>query len=433
MSVFKSNLEENEARRKYKSRFFWTIVFFSSLFGFSLLYMMGFSKLPLSRYFINIPSFSGQTSFFYILSSLIYILLFSWWFGLPKFITNIKPLARHIPENLRIGKKRTLHTFFYPEIELSDELVRSKSHDFFENDEIHIGNMFNYTAIGGLQYDEGGTDRIISFFRDSVNEKLLKKMKFSDEKGKKIAERGLSKRKEEYADKNKPSAEQEFIYNDLFFVIGGMLDEYTSKYDRIHIDHALKSPLKVMVDTNTKRVTSFSVEGSVSVFKKGKVYLSITMIAETTKKMTLLYMEYTRLLLKTNSKLSHLLNDDVMSEENILRDFEDFFKFVFFRKLLKNYGSIPSGWMCVRIESYDMRAIFSAVDRPMIPVISENEEMYMDANSDKKAASFLMSYWGFVKSKEYEDLIADLEWCFNTTVEISEMTGDTEDTREDVQ
>ena len=384
--------------------------------------MVGFSSLPLSRYLINVPNFSNSTSSFYFILFISYLILYFWWIGLPDFISNLKIIKNHIPEKFRLGKKKSLHAFFYPQITLSDELVRSRNHDFFEGEGLHIGNLFNYTAIGGLRYDEEGTNRIISLFRDSKSEMLRKKIKLGEDKVKKNAEGALKRREDQFLNKKKPSPEQEFIYDDLFAVVGGMLEGYTSKYDRIHIDHSLKSPLKVMVDRKEERIDSFSVENKVSVFDEGKVYFSITMLAETTKKVTLLYVEYIRLLLQTNSKLSYLLDDDIMREENILQEFEDFFKLVFFRRLLRNYGSIPSGWMCVRIESYDMRAIFSAVDRPMIPVVPDNADMYTDMNSDKKAASFLMSYWSFIRSKEYGELIEDIDWCFNTTVEISELT-----------
>jgi hypothetical protein len=100
----------------------------------------------------------------------------------------------------------------------------------------------------------------------------------------------------------------------------------------------------------------------------------------------------------------------------------DFFKIVMTRRLLLNYGGIPSGWIVGRIESYDLRAIFSAVDRDMIPTVTKNNDgSNMLFDSDVFASKFLFLYWSFMRDKELSQTIEAIDWCFDATKSLNEI------------
>ena len=446
MSAFKDNLEEQRQRHKYQKENFWAIFSISFLFGIVALSFLGFSEQSWITYFIYIPNL-GATYPFYVVG-LLFLLWYRWWWkGIPKYILILlSPLYKSliflknkfkknkliysIFEGLSInkftrrklvnGKEKELNRFFYPKSVIVDGLPRKKNFKYLRNSIYHIGNLFDYNA-QTFMVDEEGTNRIISFFRDAKMEKLKDRSLSFDEKVSARAKELIKKREQRYVNRRLPSPEQEEKYKDLFEVVEGVLSDYDGKTDGVKISN-FKSPLQLSLRNGS--IHSVSVDESIDVFVDGKVYFSLRMIVETTQRMTILFMQFMKKNMSRNSRFSSASSSSsvVLSDKKNLKLFEDYFKIVFFRRLLSNYGSIPSGWMCVRIEDYTLRAIMSAVDRPLIPTItSTNDGSNNFFQSDVLSTAFLFSYWAFMHEPLIIGLVDDVEWCFNTTKDLNEI------------
>jgi len=440
MSAFKDNLEEQRVRRKYQKEHFWAIFIISGVIGLFFLGFLGFSEQHWVTYLFYVPNF-GETMPYYIIALFFLLGYRWWWFGLPSYITwvieKIGKLAnllmitkifsfilpsKETYEKMKKGKKEILNEFFYPKVTISDELARVSRLFYFYTKRHNIKEFFNFTALkidkGGVAYDENGTNRIINLFRDKEREALVRKIKDGDDP-KKVAKTKevLARRDEKY--KNTPSNAQELIYRDLFLVIEGVLKSYDGESDSIK---KVKLPSPLVLEFNQEDVVGAYVNDKVDVFKDGKVLFSLDMIMDTVKNMTILYVLFLK---RQYGRQSRFVTGEIgkqLKTEDGLREFEDFFKIVFLRRLLLNYGAIPSGWMCVRIESYDLRAIMSAIDRPLIPTITSiNDGSNKSFNSDVKASIFLFTYWAFFREKIVSDIMDDLDWCFNTTKDYNEI------------
>lgn len=451
MSAFKDNLEEQRQRHKYQKEHFWAIVFISSVIGITVLTFMGFSEVHWIAYFFYVPNF-GATSTFYVVGIIAFIYYKWWWDGVPAYVMffvkglmgffsklraimdkisflrgltkAIEKTANYIlPSNSlanRIirGKKKSLEEFFYPKTKITDELPRVDKFSYFKTKGYHIGNLFDYDA-QTLKKDENGTKRIIALFRDKKTELIKKKTASRDPKISKKAKEVLRRRNEKYHDVGVPTNEQELIYRDLFQVIEGILKSYDGETEKVMMAD-YDSPLKL--DIKDGAVVGISVDSSIDVFKDGHVSFSLKMITLTVARLTILYMHFLKVHFKRQSRLSTGSLGKILGEEGGMKMFEDFFKIVMFRRILLNYGSVPSGWMCVRIESYDLRAIMSAVDRPLIPTITSINDGSNDSfNSDVVASAFLFTYWAFFKEEKMVEIMDDLNWCFNTTKDYNEI------------
>lgn len=451
MSAFKDNLEEQRQRGKYQKEHFWAMFFLSFVIGSVFLTFLGFSEVHWVAYLFYVPNF-GETSIFYLIGFVGLVGYRWWWYGIPSYVMYVVTHINTLFSKLRAlidkapflrgltkavastisyvlpnsanqkriieGRESQLQSFFYPKVTITDELPRAKNFNYFKTKTYHIGNLFNYDAIT-LKKDENGTARIVSLFRDKKTELLKKRAKSKDVKVSKKAKEILARRMSRFNDKGLPTSEQELIYRDLFLVIEGVLESYDGETDSVRIAD-YDSPLKLNMKKGVIR--GIRVDTSIDVFKDGKVSFSLKMITLTVARMTILYMHSLKTQLARQSRFSTGKIGKVLSGEKILKQFEDFFKIVFLRRLLLNYGSIPSGWMCVRIESYDLRAIMSAVDRPLIPTITSiNDGSNNSFNSDVVASAFLFTYWTFFREKKIEEVMDELDWCFNTTKDFNEI------------
>ena len=192
----------------------------------------------------------------------------------------------------------------------------------------------------------------------------------------------------------------------------------------------INSPLVLNLKKDKKRGYGFYVDGfkvneKISVYVDGEVSFSVKMLADTTRNMSILFSQFLRGRVKTQSRIGGLLAKSMDTDkdiENFIEKSSDFFKLVFLRRLLLNYGSIPAGWLVVRIESYDLRAIISAVDRELIPTItSNNDGSNSTFQSDVFATNFLFSYWSFMKSEEMVEVVEKIDWAFNTVKDVTEI------------
>lgn len=463
MAAFKDNLEEQRQRSDYRKGNFWSIFFLSIIIGFAVIYIFGFYKVHWVAVFIYVPN-TGETFPFYALAAASILYFRWWWHGLPPYFMFLLGLARKIIskpyaillkhksfkdfmdknlpskitiEKIKIGKKEQLQRLIYQKANMSDELPRAKKFTYFSSKRFSLSNIFDYkiyelkaerearlkkTGKSGLAIlkDSRGTQRMMSYFRDHRTE--LYKKKASNRKDIKVAEKAkkaLENRTARFHDKKIPTIEQEKLFLDLFYVIEGMIEGYAGKTDWVR-NVEMDSPLNILMEDGS--ISGLSVDSNIDVYKEGKVYFSLNMLAMTTAKMTFLYMNFLVTSYERQSRISTGKISEILSDENNFRIFEDFFKIVFFRRLLLNYGSVPSGWMCGRIESYDLRAIMSAVDRPMIPTITSNNDGSNNLfSSDVVASSFLFTYWAFIRNEKIAPIIDDLDWCFNTTKDLNEI------------
>jgi len=486
MSAFKDNLEEQRQRTKYQKEHFWAIFFLSFIFGIIFLSFLGFSEQHWFTFLFYVPNSGATSTYYLLALSIYIVVRIWWngipsfvlklFSPFYKITTSIKkktiktPLLSSLFSSLTLnkftrkrlinGKMKEMDLFFYPKTSINDGLARVSKTKYFRSKKYHLGNIFDYNGTT-MKENNSGTKRIISLFRDSKREKIKKRTISPDAKISKRAKELLIKRdnlfvkkmSHKYQGKSReklegilkkegkksekgikaqkylnqkvldktPTIEQENIFKDLFEVIEGVLEGYSGERDGVK-NIKMNSPLKVK--TKNGIVSGVSVDSSIDVFKDGVVRFSVDMIGDTTKRMTILFMLFLKKHLSRNSRFSSAKSSfsSVLSDsENILL-FEDYFKIVFLRRLLLNYGAIPSGWMCIRIEDYTLRAIMSAVDRPLIPTItSTNDGSNSSFNSDVLASAFLFTYWAFMTDKNIEPIVDDLDWCFNTTKDLNEI------------
>ncbi|HHO42564.1 MAG TPA: hypothetical protein ENN12_04310 [Epsilonproteobacteria bacterium] len=415
---YKENLQEFKKRVEYKRETFW--VYFLGSFAVSLflvhLFFEESDDSSLIQYFFNIPH--GSQLNFYLFFGVAFLFFRWWWKGLPFYILKLPYVQSLAPKWMIRGREKTLEDFFYQGVIISDELPRSKVLQYLSDGKYDISNLFDYNP-NTRKKDEDATARIVSYFRDHKREKIVKNTKSRDEEKRKRAQKALANFNSNYTNLGVPTKQQEELYYDLFSAIDGIIDSYKDDFNQV-IKADFPSPLKITLDKKTKEITSFYVDESIDVFHKGKVYFSIRMMSETTRNISMLFASFLKKSLYRKSRISTKYGNTITKKE--LEKIYDFFKIVFFRRLLLNYGAMPSGWFVGRIESYDLRAIFSAVDRELIPTItSTNDGSNEDFSSDVFAAKFLYIYWSFLKSPNIQEVIEGIDWCFNTVKTLTEI------------
>jgi len=435
MSGFKDNLEEQYQRRKYKSRSFWYTLILSIMFGIIFLTFFGFGRLPISSYFFSMPFANPDTRGYYFLELFLMVSLTVWWYGAhPLFVKIVKPLGIlykikpfkiFLPEEQKLykiqrGKRHALEDFFYPTVAYTDGVPRARKAFFFNHDNFSLDNIFDYHA-ESTKADKDGTNKIKLLFRDKKMETLKKRALSQNKKVAARAKELIAERNKKYISKGLPTPEQEEEYNDLFQAIEGIYHQYESEGENNKIFRVSQSsPLELKIEDG--EIVNASVNESIDVFKDGKVYFSLKMVTMTTAKLTILYMHFLKKRLAGQSRFSQKQVGDVLLNGDNISKFENIFKLMMFRRILLNYGGIPSGWFCTRIEDYDTRAIVSAIDRELIPSISStNDGSNSFYNSDVVASTFLFTYWAFMKDPQIFPIIDKLDWQFNTIKEVSEI------------
>ena len=438
MSAFQENLKEYKKRVEYAQGrwFLFSIALFIS--SSLIVYVVFDSDNPdngFLNYLFNAPH--GKYPTFYLFFGSVWALLYFWWYGLPEFaakpieriagkVLSVPSVKTFVFDDLKIsppsydilrGRRRALDNFFYQTVTFSDELPRSKRYKYLVCKEYDISNMFDFNP-ATFKKNKNGTKRIISYFRDGQRERLVAKTRVRDKKKREEAIRRLKAYDRTYIESNEPSKFQEDNYDDLWRVIDGMMDSYSDEYNRIEIAD-LPSPLVVKLDAKKKQVVWYKVDESIDVYRDGKIYFSMRMVVETMRNLTLIFSTYLRGHMEKSNRLSRHFTE--ISEDEY-RQMLDFFKVVMMRRLLLNYGGIPSGWFVGRIESYDLRAILSAVDREMIPTITKNNDGSNDIfDSDVLASKFLFAYWGFMKDNDISKTIEAIDWCFDAVKSVNEM------------
>jgi hypothetical protein len=146
-------------------------------------------------------------------------------------------------------------------------------------------------------------------------------------------------------------------------------------------------------------------------------------VTDTVRGLSIMFSSFLRNQLKSGGRVLRLYNDLKADEEKI-QFFEDLFKLVMFRRIVANYGNLPSGWFVVRIDNYTVRAVLSEIDRPVSPKITSTNNGDSDIfSSDIDAAQFAQIYWLFLQSPDVAPVVEAIDWCFNTIKDLNEIAA----------
>ena len=374
MSGYKANQEEVRERAKYSKEYSLGIFLIVSVISLFLSLLALNDNQTLLNVFISVK----HNNFYTILVFILSISIYYWW----------------------RKKKKELDLFFFQPvsifngIEYPEDGLKILSHK--NRDAL---NIFSFNAYD-LKRDENNTDNIVKLFRDNLLDTITKK-----------APQKVKSYKSKYG--NSPTPAQYEMFTDLFLATEGILRGYKQLKTKV-------IPAPLYIDKKTKEIVFRNSE----VYNgQDTLYFSYTMIEDTLKVMTHLFYKYAskQLELEKSTRL-HQNYPNIFNSQKDLEKSVDIFKIVYLRKLLSNYGSMPSGWYVIRIEDYDTRAIISAVDRPMIPLITpQNDGTSVAFSSDTWASAWLYLYWSFMKTKQIEKVEKHISWAFNTTKDINEI------------
>jgi len=415
MGAFKENLEEQHARRQYRKESRWVRRFAFFTFSFVVCFIvLGNGDTPSFAYFVNAPGLLSSSLLFYIVGFFVLLGAGVFFWGMPAFINS------RLPEKRRwYGRDRELNAFFYQGMTEEDGLPRGRGWTFLSHKKVTVDNMFDFDP-RSHQYDSHGTHRIMGWFRDSTLENLERLSSSKSPKNKKKRESATLAINEYWGKygKEKPSSSRVSKYRDVMSIIEGLLQEYNSIKKS-----GASSPLIVKVDAKTRRIKSFTVDEKIMMFKNSEVYFSMRATIGTVRGLSALFSAFLHNQLKGGGKVlrqfSALKDDDEQ-----IRFFEDLFKLVIFRRLVANYGNIPSGWFVVRIDNYTVRAVLSEIDRPVSPKITSTNNGESDRfSSDVEAAQFMQIYWMFMMAPDIAPIIEAIDWSFNTIKDLNEITA----------
>lgn len=422
MGSYKDNFEEQHERRKYRKSEYLFSILLAGLLSWTALSLFLMPDSDSFFYIINADISNSGT--YWTVGGILLILVRWWWNGTPFMLTRLLPfIISYLPDTLRNGKREELEVFFYQGLISTDGVKRAKEYKYLTSSAYSITNMFDFDPVVGRR-DNEKTNRIVALFRDKKKEKILKLIESRNASVSKKAKRALVVYENRYAKKTTP--DQNFIYDDLWRAIEGILQEYEVVIDEEVVSKLeiadLPSPVNLRYSSKKKMTLLDSVDETIDVFKDGKVLFSMRMIAETVEKVSLLFSNRVIRDMERGSEMQHRYNKFMSDKDAYIEKVTDYFMFVFFRRLLLNYGAMPSGWFVGRIEDYDIRAIISAVDRELIPTITSQNDGSNDIYGDDSfAAMFLFLYWDFMKSDVVQNMVEAIDWCFNTTKDVNEM------------
>ena len=172
----------------------------------------------------------------------------------------------------------------------------------------------------------------------------------------------------------------------------GNFKDYSKGLSHLHINEKeLKSPFRV------KNL----LESAVFDRKEGKIHFSTKQMLETfedfTEKFEIFVNNYSSYKTRINQ-----LYADKLKDEKVKKQVITMFKLVMFRRLFKLYMNIPAGWMVIRLEDYNARAIMSAIDRETLVIIdSRNKGDIKGFPDDRFVRMFLLMYHYFFTQTQY--------------------------------
>ena len=193
--------------------------------------------------------------------------------------------------------------------------------------------------------------------------------------------------------------EKEKKFNDLTAVIEGVFKEYSKGLSHLDINKKdLKSPFRV------KNI----LDSAVFDRSQGEIHFSakqmIDVFDDFCKSFETFLDNYTKYKTRINKLYSAELNKKTVRKKIMI-----YFKLVMFRKLLKLYMNIPSGWMVIRLEDYEARAVMSCIDREiLVSIDSRNTGKLKGFPDDRFVRMFLLIYHYFFTKSAYSQKFSNI-------------------------
>lgn len=395
---FEEVRKESFERYKVKRFHFW-VTFFGVFFLASVFfYAIDTKNFSLSSMFLYLPT--ANPLWFFIMF-FIFLSVWFYWYGnkfnalmkkigiyngLYKYIYKPLDTALNIvlPSNISEFLSRVLfktdskidelEKFFY-KAPVKDDAIEKVPLNKFKvfKGKYSPYTLFDFSEKGIGIEDKEGTNRIIEFFRgDNFDEK---------------SER----------------------YIDLFCVLEGKFKGWGN--DVTFKD--IPTPFVVQKDKNGN-ISKIETDISRDVYNPvdDEVAFSVKMLRDTIEIATFMFMRFIERSLRGGTKIRRLYGS-MLRKEEVRRKFIDIFKFFMFRRLLLNYGSIPSGWVVIRADDYDFRKIASNIDRSMVISIRDTNKGIGDSPDDRFASMFLFVWHAFFEKSSVSHLMQDVLWCFD--------------------
>ncbi|QDD68127.1 hypothetical protein [Caminibacter pacificus] len=433
---YKEYQEEVKLRNRDLSFQKW-INFFAFLIAIFFLYVIftganedffNFIFLPLNVVFLKYPAFFAFAVYL-ILFTKGYLFGWSDKFAIGEYIRPL-PIPFFLKAPLLIpfqSHKYSRLGFFkdwaFQAPKKSDELPRRGNHKVFIKDS-KIETFFDID-------NDGGTDKIISMFRYELTKEmkeLLKKIEKLKEKGE-----DYSKIQEKFEQLKKD--EQFKKYKDLFDIIEGTFKQYekvlaheaTSSKAKLSVTKKQKPTELVykylqtpVIRKKTEKIFfDFSKTPDVYDYKRGRLYFSAKQIKEIVSNVTIVYMKYVKTQLERNTRIRKKYGGYITPER--LERYSLYFRFVYFRQLMKLWLNLPAGWYSVRVEDYTLRRIISTIDRNLVINITKansgESEIFED---DKPASAFLFTYYAFFQKSAVRYDLSLIEYLLTPDKTINE-------------
>lgn len=193
--------------------------------------------------------------------------------------------------------------------------------------------------------------------------------------------------------------EKEKTFNDLIAVMEGVFKDYSKGYSHLHINEkTLKSPFKV------KNI----MESAVFDRKEGEIHFSTKQMLDTFTDFCNIFEGFIERYSKYQTKINKLYASE-LSDEKVRKRIVLMFKLVMFRRLFKLYMNIPAGWMVIRLEDYNAKAIMSSIDRETLVIIdSRNKGDIKGFPDDRFVRMFLLIYHYFFTKTEYAKIFKNV-------------------------
>jgi len=192
--------------------------------------------------------------------------------------------------------------------------------------------------------------------------------------------------------RGKDFKEKEKTFLDLIAIIEGVFEDYSKGMSKIYINEKnLPSPLRV---DNILKAGVFDK-------KEGKIYFSTKQMIDVIDDFSDLFEKFIINYSKYRTRISQIYSN-TLKDEKVRKQLLIYFKLVMFRKFLKLYMNIPSGWLVIRLEDYPARAIISNIDRESLVIIdSRNKGEIKGFPDDRIVRMFQVLYHYFFTKTEY--------------------------------
>jgi len=186
--------------------------------------------------------------------------------------------------------------------------------------------------------------------------------------------------------------EKEKTFKDLISIIEGVFKEYSKGHSKLYINKRdLPSPFRV------KNL----LEASVFDRKNGEIHFSTKQMIDTIDDFCKKFESFINNYSKYQTRINALYSEE-LKDTNIKKKLMLYFRLMLFRKFLKLYMNIPSGWFVIRLEDYNAKAIVSSIDRETLVLIDNRNKGEMKGfPDDRLVRMFQILYHYFFTQTSY--------------------------------